>query len=101
HERLDRRAIELSFTSTRDYFRGSLRMLKDNRDEAFDLLRMALTSPHFESVDVERIRSQVMSGLRRDTTNPSSLAGRKFFEVAFGRSEEHTSELQSPCNLVC
>src|SRR2546426_8604790 len=21
--------------------------------------------------------------------------------VAFGRSEEHTSELQSPCNLVC
>src|SRR2546426_7604978 len=22
-------------------------------------------------------------------------------DVAFGRSEEHTSELQSPCNLVC
>ena len=31
HERLDRRAIELSFSSTRDYFRGSLRMLKDTR----------------------------------------------------------------------
>ena len=84
HERLDRRAIELSFTSTRDYFRGSLRMLKDNRDEAFDLLRMALTSPHFDSADVERIRSQVMSGLRRDTTNPTSLASRKFLEIAFG-----------------
>ncbi|MFL6826513.1 MAG: M16 family metallopeptidase, partial [Bradyrhizobium sp.] len=55
HERLDRRAIELSFTSTRDHFRGSLRMLKDNRDEAFDLLRMALTSPHFDSADIERI----------------------------------------------
>ncbi len=84
HERLDRRAIELSFASTRDYFRGSLRMLKDNRDEAFDLLRMSLTSPHFDSADVERIRSQVISGLRRDTTNPSSLAGRKFLEVAYG-----------------
>src|ERR1700730_8306988 len=34
HERLDRRAIELSFNSTRDNFRGSLRMLKDNKDEA-------------------------------------------------------------------
>ncbi len=56
HERLDRRAIELSFNSTRDYFRGSLRMLKDNTDEAFDLLRMSLTSPHFESTDVERVR---------------------------------------------
>jgi len=84
HERLDRRAIELSFTATRDYFRGSLRMLRDNRDEAFDLLRMSLTSPHFEAADVERIRSQVMSELRRNTTNPSALAGRKFLEMAFG-----------------
>lgn len=84
HERLERRAIDLSFSATRDYFRGSLRMLRDNKDEAFDLLRMALTSPHFDSTDVERIRSQVMSNLRSDTTNPSALAGRKFLELAFG-----------------
>jgi zinc protease len=83
HERLDRRAIELSFSVTRDYFRGSLRMLKDNKDEAFDLLHMALTSPHLEDADVERIRSQIMSGLHRDTTNPNALAGRKFLEAAF------------------
>jgi zinc protease len=84
HERLDRRAIELSFSSTRDYFRGSLRMLRDNRDEAFELLRTALTSPHFESSDVERIRAQITSGLRRDTSSPTSLASRKFVEVTFG-----------------
>src|SRR5258705_12588965 len=72
HERIDRRAIELSFSSTRDYFRGSLRMLKENKDEAFDLLRMSLTSPHFDSADVERVRAQVMSGLRRDTSSPTS-----------------------------
>jgi zinc protease len=84
HERLERRAIELSFSSTRDNFRGSLRMLKDNKDEAFDLLQLALTSPHFNPADVERIRAQVISGLRRDSTNPSALASRKFLEVAFG-----------------
>src|SRR5216684_5486748 len=84
HEHLDRRAIELSFSATRDYFRGSLRMLRDNKDEAFDLLRMALTSAHLDPTDVERIRSQVISSLRRDTTNPNSLAGRKFLEVAYG-----------------
>jgi zinc protease len=84
HERLDRRAIELSFSATRDYFRGSMRMLKDNRDEAFDLLRMSLTSPHFDSADVERIRTQVLSGLRRDTSSPSALASRKFLQIAFG-----------------
>jgi zinc protease len=84
HERLDRRAIELSFSITRDYFRGSLRMLRDNKDEAFGLLRTALTSPHFDNVDVERIRSQVISGLKRDTVNPNALAGRKFLELAYG-----------------
>ncbi|MGR4932822.1 M16 family metallopeptidase, partial [Bradyrhizobium sp. CAR08] len=96
HERLDRRAIELSFSATRDTFRGSLRMLRDNKDEAFDLLRSALTSPHFETADVERIRSQVISGLRRETTNPTSLASRKFLEVAFG---DHPYSRQSNGNL--
>jgi zinc protease len=84
HERLDRRAIELSFGSSRDHFRGSLRMLRDNKDEAFDLLRMSLTSPHFDSTDVERIRAQTISGLRSDTSNPSALAGRKLLQIAFG-----------------
>jgi zinc protease len=84
HERLDRRAIDLSFGSSRDTFRGSLRMLKDTSDEAFELLRTSLTSPHFEATDVERVRAQIMSGLRGDTSNPSALAGRKFLEIAFG-----------------
>jgi zinc protease len=84
HERLDRRAIELGFSATRDYFRGSLRMLKDTRDEAFDLLRLSLTSPHFDATDIERIRAQLLSGLRRETSSPNSLAGRKFLEAAYG-----------------
>src|SRR6267378_5096818 len=84
HERLDRRAIELNFSSARDTFRGSLRMLKDNKDEAFELLRTALTSPHFDSTDVERIRAQIISGLRRDTSNPTAIASRKFLEALFG-----------------
>jgi zinc protease len=84
HERLERRAIDLNFSSTRDYFRGSLRMLKDTKDEAFDLLRMSLTSPHFDSADVERVRSQVLSNLQSDTASPTALAGRKFLQMAFG-----------------
>ncbi len=83
-ERMERRAIELNFTAQRDYLRGSLRMLKEHRDEAFDLARLAVTSPRFDAPDVERIRAQIMSGLRRETSNPNSLATRKFLEVAFG-----------------
>ncbi len=83
-ERLERRAIELSFNAARDHLRGSLRMLKDNREEAFDLLRIALTQPRFDAPDVERIRAQIMSGLRREISNPGSIAGKKFMETAFG-----------------
>lgn len=84
HEHLDRRAIELGFSVTRDYFRGSLRMLKDDKDEAFDLLRTSLSSPHFDGTDVERIRAQLISGLRRETTSPGALASRRFLEIAYG-----------------
>jgi zinc protease len=97
HERLDRRAIELSYSAQRDYFRGSLRMLKDNRDEAFDLLRLSLTQPRFDAVDIERIRAQILSGLRRETSNPSSIASRKFLELAFG---DHPYSRSSNGNLT-
>ena len=66
HERLDRGAIEQSFGAGYDALRGSMRMLREDREEAFDLLRMALTSPRFDPADVERVRSQVIAGLRRD-----------------------------------
>ncbi len=83
HERLDRRAIELSFGPTHDHFCGSLRTLEENKEEAFDLLRMALTSPRFDAADLERVRASTLAVLRYDSTNPSSIADRKFLEVAF------------------
>jgi zinc protease len=83
HAALDARAIEVSFSAGRDYFRGSLRTLKDNRDQAFDLLRLALTAPRFDAAPVERVRTQVIASLQRETMNPSSIASRKWWEAAF------------------
>lgn len=84
HERLERRAIEMSFSVTRDYLRGSMRMLKESSDEAFGLLKLALTSARFDSEPLERVRAQMLSSARRETTNPVSIAGRKFWEQAYG-----------------
>src|SRR5256885_5239506 len=37
-----------------------------------------------------------------DSAYALAIAGQIFsFDIRFARSEEHTSELQSPCNLVC
>lgn len=83
HERLERRAIQMNFTVTRDHIRGSLRMLKDNRDEAFDLLRLALTAPRFDAEPLERVRGQTLSILRRESVTPGSIASEKFFAAGF------------------
>jgi zinc protease len=83
HERVEAKAIELSFTATRDYVSGSMRTLTENRDEAVTLLKLALTAPRFEADDVERIREQMLSGLRRATTSPSDLASERFLATAF------------------
>ncbi|MBV9261462.1 MAG: insulinase family protein, partial [Pseudolabrys sp.] len=58
HERLENHAIELGFSASRDYFNGSLRTLNEHRDEAFDLLRLALMLPRFDSDTLERVRGQ-------------------------------------------
>jgi len=98
HERLERKAIELQFQASRDYLRGTLRTLKDNIDEAFDLLRLALNTPRFDAGPIERIRSQIMSQLQRQSTNPNDISSRAWWSTAFpdhpyGR--QVTGELQS------
>jgi zinc protease len=82
-QRLERKAIELNFAAGRDTVRGTLRTLKDNQDEAFDLLRLALTAPRFEAAAVERIRSQIISRLQRLSTNPNDIASRAWWAAAF------------------
>jgi zinc protease len=83
HEQLERKAIELAFRAGRDHIRGTLRTLKQNRDEAFDYLRLALNEPRFDTEAVERIRAQILARLRRETTSPNDLASRNWWAAAF------------------
>lgn len=97
HERLENKAIELSFRVGRDYLHGSLRSLNEHREEAFDLLKLALTKPRFDAGALERVRGQEMAGLKRETTNPNNLASRRWWETAFpdhpyGRETKGTLE---------
>lgn len=97
HERLENHAIDLRFRVGRDYFRGSLRTLNEHRDEAFDLLRLALTKPRFDADALERVRGQELASLRRETTNPNHLASRSWWSTAFpghpyGRESKGTLE---------
>jgi zinc protease len=83
HDRLDRKAVELSFEAERDTVRGSLRTLTENREEAFDDLRLSLTAPRFDPPTVEIIRGQVLSMVRRATTSPADIGRLRWWETAF------------------
>jgi zinc protease len=81
--RLADRAIELNFDADRDTLRGSLKTLVKHADEAFELTRLAVTEARFDASAVERVRSQILAGLRHEAQNPESLSARAFYAHAF------------------
>jgi zinc protease len=97
HAMLERKAIEINFNADRDAVRGTLRTLSENRDEAFEDLRLCLNAARFDAADVELNRAQLMSLLRRDSTSPSSIANKRWWDTAYaghpyGRSVNGTLE---------
>jgi zinc protease len=83
HAMLERKAIEINFNADRDSVRGSLRTLSENRDEAFEDLRLCLNAARFDASDVELNRAQLLSVLRRDSTSPTDIANRRWWETAY------------------
>jgi zinc protease len=82
-QRLEETATSLSFGGSLDYVGGSLRLLSANRDEAFDLLRLALTAPRFDEDRVEQRRAQAIAGLNQADQRPASVAQRLMMATVF------------------
>jgi len=69
----------------------SAQFLTENRDAAVDLLRQSLIQPRFDAEAIERVRAQVLSGLRSDEKDPQSIATRRFDALVFGDHPYATS----------
>src|SRR5690606_5672000 len=83
-ERIADLSIDLEFSAGRDDVEVSIRMLNETRDEAIDLLRLALTEPRFDADAIERIRSQLLASIASKATEPNEIAARTWREAAFG-----------------
>lgn len=81
--RLSDLAISISFGAGMDTIRGSLKTLNTTRDEAVDLLALAMTKPRFDEDAVERIRQQILAGLSRQSADPDEIAGRVWWKAIF------------------
>lgn len=82
--RLESLAASFSFRAFDDTISVSAQFLTENRDEALDLLRIALTDPRFDADAIERVRAQVLTGIASDAKSPNRIAGAAFNAAAFG-----------------
>ncbi len=77
-------AASISFDASDDDVSVSARFLSENRKDVLDLLRLALIEPRFDQDAIERVRAQILSGLRSDATDPDVIAGNTFSKLAYG-----------------
>lgn len=84
HRAMDDKAVEISFHAGHDAFSGDLKTLTRHIDDAFALLALTVNKPRFDDDAVQRVRSQVVAGLRRDAKDPDAMVARAWRRKSFG-----------------
>ena len=69
-------AAKIGFGASSDEISVSVQTLSENRAATMDLLRLALTAPRFDVDAVERVKGQVLAGLRSEEQDPSAIAAK-------------------------
>lgn len=81
---LEKLAASFGYDTDRDSLSISAQFLSENRDDAMALLHQTLHQPRFDQDALDRVRAQVLAGLRSDLKDPNEIAGRAFAKMAYG-----------------
>ena len=82
-ERAQSLAMRLDFDASRDVMLGSLQTLTENKDEVFELARLAMTEPRFDESAMARVKAQILAGLKYDENDPATVASIAWDRAAF------------------
>ncbi len=82
-QRLSELAIRMSFSSGKERFEGTLRTLSSNVEDAFDLLAIAIGETRFDDEPVERMKTQLITGLRGDINDADRIASDTWRTTAY------------------
>jgi len=91
-------SVTLNISSGRDKNEGGLKCLSADKEKAFELLRLALTKPRFDTKDIERLRIRQLSAIRQQISDPNWQARYALFSQIFAGhpySERHYGTLQT------
>ncbi len=81
--RLEDHAIRMGFGAGEDRFNASMQTLTVHQDEAFNMLRLALTQPRFDADAIERMRRSLLSQIAQAERDPNTIASQTFWATAF------------------
>ena len=62
----------------------SAKFLTENKDAALELFRKSVVEPRFDQESIDRVREQVLTGIRSDAKDPDRIASFTFDALAFG-----------------
>jgi len=82
-EREQALAMRMEFDAGRDVMLGTLQTLTENKDDVFDLVRLAMSEPRFDEDALDRVRAQIVAGLKFDENDPQTVASLAWDRLAF------------------
>ncbi len=81
---LESLAASIGYNAGDDTVSISAQFLTENRDAVVDLLRTTIHEPRFDPDAIERVKGQILSGLKSDQTDPNDIASQSFSAMAYG-----------------
>jgi zinc protease len=82
-QQLSELGATLTCTADRDILMGRLDAVHEDRDQTFELLRLALIKPRFDAEAIERVRKSHLAELARRATDPNYVARRTWWQGVF------------------
>ncbi len=82
-EREQELAMRMDFDAGRDVMLGNVQTLTEKKDEVFDLVRLVMAKPRFDEDAMERVRAQILAGLKFDENDPETVAALAWDRLAF------------------
>ncbi len=89
---LEAEAAEFSYDTSDDSVGISARFLTETKPQVMELLKGSIVAPNFDEDAIERVRSQVVSILNSDLTDPDSIVSNSFARLVYGDHPYGTSE---------
>ncbi|MBR1777942.1 MAG: insulinase family protein [Alphaproteobacteria bacterium] len=80
---LQEKAITVSFDAQADTLSAELKTLRENKEEAFNLFRLALTQPRFDRKIIRRMKEQIYAGIEARKGNPNAIAAERWAKLVY------------------